>query len=185
MGRNELIEDLKKRTVDIIERLNLFRALTSDELNQRNAPSSWSILECLEHLSLYGDFYIPEIEDRIKDAVPSNNEEFKSSWLGNYFAMSMLPGNNGKLNKMKTFKSMNPIQRKLTVSVIDRFGAQQARLLKLLERAKTVDLSKVKTSISISKWIKLRLGDTFRVVIYHNQRHVAQALKVLGKLQPL
>ncbi|RXM56703.1 hypothetical protein BOQ60_25350, partial [Chryseobacterium sp. CH1] len=31
-----------------------------------------------------------------------------------------------------------------------------------------IDLEKTKTSISISKLIKLKLGDTFRFVIYHN-----------------
>src|SRR5690606_41809639 len=51
--------------------------------------------------------------------------------------------------------------------------------LQLLEASKRVDLTQVKTSISISKWIKLRLGDTLRVVIYHNRRHIVQALKLV------
>lgn len=43
---------------------------------------------------------------------------------------------------------------------------------------KNIDLNKTKTAISISKWFKLKLGDTFKVVIYHNERHIAQARKV-------
>lgn len=183
MNRIELIEDLKSRTIQVKEALNDFRELSLDELNHRNTPSSWSILECLEHLNLYGDFYLPEIESRISNAPKSTNEQFKSGWLGNYFAISMLPQENGKVNKMKTFKSMNPIHKQLTTNVIDRFAAQQDKLLELLEKAKEVDLTKVRTSISISKWIKLRLGDTFRVVIYHNQRHLLQASNVLKTLQ--
>ena len=41
------------------------------------------------------------------------------------------------------------------------------------------NLTKVKTSITISNWIKLRLGDTFRFVIHHNLRHVVQAKNLL------
>lgn len=184
MQRTELINDLQKRTLEIVAELNKFKTLSQDELNHRNTPSSWSILECLEHLNLYGDFYLPEIDQRLSVVGPSDKDQFTSSWLGNYFAVSMLPGKNGKLNKMKTFKSMNPIHKQLTASVIDRFAEQQDQLLQLLERAKTADLSKVKTSISISKWIKLRLGDTFRVVVYHNQRHIVQAMNVVKALQP-
>ncbi len=183
MQRKELIEDLKHRTKQMIEELTELSALSLAALNHRNAPQSWSILECLAHLNLYGDFYIPEIENRIKTAQPSDNETFRSGWLGNYFALSMLPGENGKLNKMKTFKSMNPIHKPLNAVVLDKFKSQQMELLRLLDLASLVDLGKVKTSISISKWIKLKLGDTLRVVIYHNQRHMLQADNVLRSLQ--
>ena len=84
-----------------------------------------------------------------------------------------------KLNKMKTFKEMNPIHSQLDLSVIDEFIDQQQQMLRLLERGKTTDLTRTKVSISISKWIKLRLGDTFRFVIYHNMRHIQQAKRVL------
>ena len=103
-------------------------------------------------------------------------ENFKSGFLGNYFAKSMLPKE--KLNKMKTFKDKNPIGSKLDKSTIDNFILQQEQILNLLEKAREVDLNKTKTAISISKWIKLKMGDTFRVVIYHNERHLVQANKI-------
>jgi hypothetical protein len=52
--------------------------------------------------------------------------------------------------------------------------------LNLLEQGKKVDLTRTRTSISISSLIKLRLGDTLRVVIYHNQRHLAQVRRILS-----
>ncbi|MEZ4972848.1 MAG: DinB family protein [Cyclobacteriaceae bacterium] len=180
--RDELLADLIDRTKQVIRELEQFSSLSGEEFNYRVSDRSWSILECIEHLSLYGDFYIPEIRNRIANAQPSNNNEFKSGWLGNYFAISMLPGEKGKLNKMKTFKEMNPINKALNASVLDRFRKQQLEMLELLMAASGVDLGKTKTSISISKWIKLKLGDTFRVVVYHNQRHMAQALRVQKEL---
>lgn len=131
-----------------------------------------------------GTSYLPEIENRIKSAQSSINEEFKSGWLGNYFAVSMLPGEPGKMNKMKTFKSINPHGQLLSRDTIDRFLNQQKHMLQLLDAAEKVDLNKVKTSISISKFIKLKLGDTLRVVIYHNDRHIVQAERVVALLQP-
>jgi len=62
---------------------------------------------------------------------------------------------------------------------LTEFIAQQKQMIQLLNDAENVNLNKVKTSISISKFIKLKLGDTFRFVIYHNLRHIEQAKRNL------
>lgn len=147
-------------------------------LNPRPATGSWSALECMEHLNRYGNFYLPEIQRRIAQSPHPASAQFKSGWLGNYFAKSLLPKE--KLNKMKTFSNMDPMGSELGREVLHTFIAQQEQTLALLQEAKNVDLSKTRTAISISSWIKLRLGDTFRVLIYHNQRHVVQAERALG-----
>lgn len=74
---------------------------------------------------------------------------------------------------------MNPIGRKLNKSCLERFVEQQAQLLDFLQQAHNVDLIKTKTKISISRFIKLRLGDTLQFVVFHNQRHIYQAKELL------
>jgi len=158
---------------------NLARALKSksdEELNWRTNNKSWSILECLEHLNLYGDFYIPEIERTIQKAGSKSDVLFKSGLLGNYFAESMLPKE--KLNKMKTFKEKDPLGSNLDRGTIDRFIDQQDMMLKLLEQSRKISLNKEKTQITLTKWIKLKIGDTFRFVINHNIRHLKQIEKI-------
>ena len=177
MESEELIQDLIERTRISINQTEKFCAFSAGQLNWRVEENSWSILECFEHLNLYGDFYIPEITRRIEYSQTTPNKNFKPGLLGDYFAKSMLPRE--KLNKMKTFKDKNPFGSTLDKSTIERFLSQQKQILNLLDKSRQIDLNKTKTAISISKWIKLKLGDTFRVVIYHNQRHIAQAQKVL------
>lgn len=184
-----LLVDLENRTKQLIQEAESFKNQSEKVLNYKQAVDSWSVLECLEHLNLYGRFYLPEICKRIEKQIslssPSidlasgqtENTLFRSGWLGNYFANSMLP--KAKLNKMKTFQNMNPLNSQLDKQVIEEFLNQQSELLRLLENARKVSLNNTKTAISISKFIKLKLGDTFRFVIYHNQRHLAQATKVL------
>jgi hypothetical protein len=129
-------------------------------------------LECLEHLNLYGDFYLPQIESKIENSTTKNDFEFKSGILGNYFAKSMLPKE--KLNKMKTFKDKNPLNANLDKTVIDKFINQQIKLLDLLNQSRNVSLNKVKIQTSISSLIKLKLGDTFQFFINHIVRHLNQ-----------
>lgn len=171
-----LLVDLINRTKQLIQEAETFKDKPEEVLNYKQTAESWSMLECLEHLNLYGRFYLPEIAKRISESKQKSEAVFKSGWLGNYFANSMLP--KAKLNKMKTFKNMNPLNSQLDKKVIDEFLDQQNELLQLLEKARKISLNKTKTAISISKLIKLKLGDTFRFVIYHNQRHMVQAQRI-------
>lgn len=174
----ELIAELKKIGEENIQFAKNLLNQPDKKLNFRSSEKSWSILECFEHLNMYGKFYIPEISKRIINSNTKPAEIFSSGILGNYFAKSMLPKEN--LNKMKTFKSMNPIHSDLDKIVLNEFISQQKQMINLLNDAENVDLNKVKTSISISNLIKLKLGDTFRFVIYHNLRHIEQAKRNLN-----
>lgn len=174
-----LLNDLIGRTQININQAEEFHSLSNEKLNWRLEKNSWSILECLEHLNLYGDFYIPEIRMRIENSKTHSNINFKSGILGYYFANSMLPKE--KLNTMKTFPDKNPLGSTLDKTVISRFISQQEQILNLLNKSREVDLNKIKTAISISNLIKLKLGDTFKVLIYHNDRHIVQAQKTLAK----
>lgn len=172
-----LLADLIERTRQHLNAAEHYKSLTDEQLNWRQTEGSWSVLECLEHLNLYGDFYLPEIQSRITNSRFTAEKNFNSGMLGNYFAQSMLPKE--KLNKMKTFKDKNPLGSLLDKRTINRFIEQQKKMLVLLEKARKVSLNRTKTRISIPLPVRLKLGDTFRFVIYHNYRHIAQAERVL------
>jgi hypothetical protein len=147
-------------------------------LNWRAHEKSWSILECLEHLNLYGAFYIPEISQRMERATSVKTQVFKSGYLGNKFAMDMLPKEGMKT--MKTFKSKNPIHSKLDKGVVLKtFIQQQQSFLTLLKTASEKNLTTIKVATTIP-FLKLRLGDTLRFVIHHNERHITQAKNIKG-----
>lgn len=185
MTKNEWILDLTQRTESNIRQANQLKKYSENLLNQKRDSEAWSALECVEHLNRYCVFYHPEFKKRLGAAQHSDNQKFKSTWLGNYFAKSVMPLNqeNGpKGFKMKTFKAMNPNGSNLTTEVLDQFIAYQIEFLQYIQASKNVDWTKVKTAISITKLIKLRLGDTFRVCVYHNQRHLQQAFKAINQV---
>ncbi len=175
MRSEELINDLIERIKGTMNDAETLKQLSDQELNNRPREGAWSALEAIQHLNRYGDFYTGEIRKRLKNSKYGKSDTFKTGLLGNYFAKSVAPKE--KLNKMKTFKNMNPAGSKLDRSVLDDFIHHQKQMLDLLNESRQTDLTKIKTAITISKIIKLRLGDTFRVVIYHNQRHLVQALR--------
>ena len=180
---NTLIDELIAITKKCSAWAEEFSKLSYEELLFRH-EGEWCILECLEHLTLYGDFYLPEIEMRMMTADRNQpGKPFKSGWLGNYFA-ELMRVKNGKVKKMKSPRDKNPALNpvKLPITVLNRFQKQQDTLLHLLEKCRNLDLVNTKCSISLSPYIKLRLGDTLRFYVYHIERHVVQANRVSKNL---
>ena len=175
---NILIDDLAARAEHAISKAKLFETLPLERLRYKNG-NQWSILECLEHLNLYGDFYLPEIEKRIiANQHKAVSTTFKSGIVGNYFA-NLMEVKDGKIKKMPSPKDKNPSRMSLSITTISRFLKQQEQLLNLFEQSRTVDLTRTKTAISLTNFIKLRLGDTLRFYTYHIERHVWQADRMM------
>lgn len=170
---NKLLQDLEAKIIVVLGQIEELKRKGIETLNKKPSEDSWSALECFEHVNRYGRFYLPEMNQQILQSRHKSSDVFSSGWLGNYFAKSMIP--NEDMKAINTFKSMNPNGSELNESVLKEFVSQQHELLQILEKSRNVDLSKTKTGTSISKLIKLRLGDTLRVVIYHTERHMLQA----------
>lgn len=183
--QQELLRELKEKTEDIITRVNWFRnEYSSDELHKRPHPLKWSAAECLEHLNLYGDYYLPALQKGLakgqREKWFSKNETYSSGWFGEFFTKQMELKPNGDLKgKMAAPKDKNPALLTVPENVMERFLQQQDELLGLLIDAQKLDWEKTRIPISIAKWFRLKLGDTFRFLIAHNQRHVTQAEKTL------
>ena len=84
--------------------------------------------------------------------------------------------------RFKSPKGTNPRIDKalITGKETEKFIEQQEHLLKIIESARSVGLRKVKIPISISRIVRLRLGDALMFVIYHNQRHVQQIINLMN-----
>ena len=177
----ELLSRLTEITQRNLAAGRTFAAMGDAQLQQKPHSKAWNAVECLAHLVHYGNFYLPEVRRRIETTKYNEAQStYTSSWLGNKFAAGMKP--RPKTRKVSTFKSANPINFSTPPdrSVIATFIDQQEELLQLLKMAGGVDLTRTKTSISITRLIKIRLCDTLRVMVYHDWRHVAQAQRAAG-----
>ena len=113
----------------------------------------------------------------------TRNAWFNSGFWGDYFTKSMKPTNVFEVkNKMKAMKNYSFPNSLNLNTVFDEFMQHQNKLLGLLDQSKERDLNAIKIPITISKMIKLKLGDTFRFLIAHEQRHMVQARNTIRKI---
>lgn len=160
----------------------LFAGLDAALLNQRTAPTSWSILECLEHLNRYSRYYNAAIAKALAQAsaFPTPAAEVDYSWLGRKSVDMMRPTN---AKKSTTLKHLNPLGGRLGLEVLAEFDRHQARLLELLAQAHGADLNRKVVPIEFFRLLKLRLGEALEFVVVHQQRHVQQAQRVRAVLR--
>lgn len=179
MDRNSLLNDLHRRILRQQQWMEQWKAMEEEFFFIRPAAGKWNVAEIMEHLLRYGDFYLPVVQERLTAAPESQRNSYRPGWLGNYFAQSLLPG----AKKMKTFKKMNPtLEGSVRQGYFLALQEQIHQWNTLLQMAQTKDLQRIVTPISISQWIKLRMGDTLRVVIFHQDRHFEQMESILRPL---
>lgn len=175
-----LITTLLSITEKSISEAVYLKTLSSEQLNFKNHHHQWNALQCLEHLNLYGDFYLPKIEAQILTQKPvSGKLSFKAGMLGNYFA-NMIQVKGNKVKKYKAMKHMTAQGGLLNTLTIERFLKQQELLKALLKQCLYIDLNKSKVETALSRFIKLNMGDTLRFMVYHTERHMLQALNMVN-----
>lgn len=177
---NLLLRELSLITRTNIEYAESLSVCTSQDLNYKSAPQSWSVLQCLEHLNRYAEFYHPWLDKKIFSGKKGANAFFKSGFIGNYLVNMVKPGAGSK--KMKTFKSMDPADKEMAENVLERFIANQRELLSFLDKAQYTKLNNNCIPVTFSRFIKLSPGNILRFMVYHNQRHILQAQRITQKL---
>ena len=181
---HDLLQQLKSDTRQIILETKLLLQQDPELLVQQPAPGNWSVAQVIEHLNVYGRYYIPEIRKALEHHKYSPDEFYHPGWLGNYFTNSMKPTPDKQIrNKMKSLKNYSPAPELDSKVVIDEFLNQQQELLILLDQASANNISRIRIPISITKFIRFKLGDTFRFVIAHQQRHFVQCSNVMLALR--
>ncbi len=183
MTTKDLFDIVAQITQENIDNVNkAVKKLSIDQLNWVPNPGVWSINQVLAHLNEYGNYYHPVFHKRIDGTrFTSTKEAFISSPLGRSAWKSMKLGNAKNVKrKFKSPRDYNPSinENLLTGNELETFLSYQNELFQLFEKAKTVNIRRVKVPISISKIVRLRLGDALLFVVYHNQRHVQQILNL-------
>lgn len=178
---SHLLEDLHDQSeINISKAIKEWQQLPAIRLLSQPAPGKWSAVQCLDHLNSYGRYYLPAIEKAVSKVGTVKSVFFNSGWLGNYFYKSMLVDNSGApVTKMNSPKNHRPHENLQPGKVLNEFICQQEKLLILLSKAKSVDISKARVPISIAPFIKIKLGDTFLFFIAHINRHLLQAQRAI------
>jgi hypothetical protein len=170
-----LLEQLQADVREIILKTDQLKHLSHSHLKQSPGKDKWSVIEIIDHLNFYSRYYIKAIEKKLDHSEGRLIKNFRPGWLGNYFTNIMKPKEGNIIaNKMSAPKNAIPSSVINVTETLNEFISHQHHLINLLQIAKSVDLNSIRVPISLSKWITIKLGDSFRFLIAHEQRHFVQ-----------
>ncbi len=186
INANTLLLSLQADVKEIILQAHKLQHMPQEMLEFSPATNKWSVAQILEHLNIYSNYYLPIIDEKLKEKQTVPNIYFTPGWLGNYFTSIMKPTANGSaVKKMQSPKSAVPSSQPNAITMLEEFIKHQHTLLRLLEDASAANLNRVRIPTSLNKMITLKLGDTFRFFIAHEQRHFVQIKNNLQSSTPI
>ncbi|HKW34609.1 MAG TPA: DinB family protein [Candidatus Acidoferrum sp.] len=156
----------------------LLRGLGYVQYNWRPAADSWSMAQCIAHIVLTDEIYIPVLGKCVVDARARGllgSGPFRHGRLGNWFVRSMdAPAK----RRFKNPKQITPREEQTLAAGLANFNVIHDHILLLVKQADGVNLSRAKFRTPFLKLLKLSLGQGIAVMLAHGRRHLWQASEV-------
>ena len=154
----------------------LVAELTDEQLNWQPAPGSWSVGQCLDHLYVTNESYLPAISAALKDKPYSPVNEITPGWFGAWFIRSFVePSPNSK--RARAPGKIRPAARN-DHSVLDRFLFSNQSCRDLILHARDNDVNRIRFWNPFLPGLRFTVGTGLQIVVSHERRHLLQAKRV-------
>lgn len=154
--------------------------IPDDRWNMRNDPARWSVAECIAHLNLTSEAYIPRIRKALEHArrLPAFRGKYHRDIIGWVFAKMTgpLPKIGGKrIGRVKTTAPFVPRGDHPKQLTLAEFKRLQMELISLVRESDGLAIDKTKIQSPFGEKISYNTYSTFRILAPHQERHLQQA----------
>lgn len=151
--------------------------LGSDELARTAADGGWTIGQVFEHLIVANSLYYDAMEKALARSEAAGSGEWRPTFFGKLLFDSLSPRATRKLRSPRVFRP-GPAPR---VNVVQSFLDSQERFRALARNASGRDLGRTRVPSPVNRLIRVNLGDAFRIIVVHEQRHFQQIRRILER----
>lgn len=146
----------------------------------RPHPSKWSAAECLSHLSISTEMFLPVIAQSIEEGRKRNLTTTKKpsmDLLGRILRWFLEPPIR---KRVATSAPFVPKAVRAKAEAFGEFSSLQSKLIDLLHQARGLDLGKLKIVSPFDKRVRYNLYSAFMIVAAHQRRHLWQAEQTIA-----
>lgn len=154
----------------------LVAGLTSEQLNWRPAPGVWSIGQCLQHLCMTNEFYVPAIAVSLAGKPASPVQEITLGWFGRWFIRNFIEPS-PQTRRARAPKMIDPGSR-VESSVVGRFLQSNQAVRELIRQSGDFDVNRIRFRNPFFPLLRFTVGTGFEIVPKHDRRHLLQAERV-------
>lgn len=172
-----------QRINEIVNQLQVYKDFSSEVLNQRPSPKSWSPLEVIQHMILGQAAYSQKIETALSwEGNERVGDNFKTTAVPSFLIKRFPPQDNEVRFKMKTMKRFQPVFEVEAdpVKVFSEFEVSLEQLKGWVENYRTQPISLKKFNSAVGAWVRFNVPEACEFILCHNERHMAQVGKAIG-----
>jgi hypothetical protein len=162
---------------------DLLRELTDAQINWRPSEGRWSIAECIEHLSVTGTLYVGAIADAVQRGEHRGlfgGRDFHPNALGRWVIAQMEPP---PRRRFPAPRRIVPQRIETGREVLTDFETMHRALIDAAQRARGLDLERVRMRSPVVPLVRLPLGTWLGFLAAHERRHLWQARQVRQELR--
>jgi hypothetical protein len=155
----------------------LVKGLSTAQFNWQPARERWSIGQCIEHLNLTTERYLPVLRDAEANARAKGllrQGPFALGFFESWFLRMMEPPPRRRIRTRRPFVAGTQLEPSRT---LERFQSLNAQLGDCMRKAEGIDLKAVKVRSQFGP-VSWTLNGTFLMLLAHERRHVWQARQV-------
>ncbi len=156
----------------------LFEGLNIDQMRQPPGPDQWSVAECLAHLSLTTETYLPALDaayEKAREDGLFGEGPFGMDIMGRMLRWFLEPP---PKFRFKTTAEFQPLKAEPVGGVLPTFLRLQASLLASIQQANGLALDKIKITSPFDRRVRYNLLSCFKILCAHQRRHLRQAEQV-------
>ena len=151
----------------------LMTGLNGPQLNWQPAAAAWSIGQCLEHLCIANDIYLPAISRALANHAPSAVANIEPGWFARWFIANYIEPA-PKTKRVQAPKKIAPPAH-VEPSVLDRFLRSNQAARELVLHAGAYDVNRIRFRNPFIPIIYFTVGTGLEIVCAHQRRHLLQA----------
>ena len=153
--------------------------LSDEQFSWQPTPDSWSVAQCIDHLNAAAREYLPMLDEGISNAIRRGEYTagpYVYNWIGRVMVYSVRPTTKWRGKAPQAF--LPPAGRRRQ-EIVAAFRAYQVQYVDRLRQSNGLDLARARITSPVARWLRIPLGSAFGMLIAHEQRHIAQARRVL------
>jgi hypothetical protein len=158
----------------------LARNLSTEQLNWRPAPDAWSIGQCLHHLYVTNEQYLPPIAKSLDGRPVHPVQEITPGWFARFFIRNYIapppPGAQVK-SRARAPRQIAPAMN-VDPSVLDQLLRTNDTARDVIRRAASFDVNRIRFQNPFVPLLRFTVGSGVEIIWKHQRRHLQQAERV-------
>ena len=179
-----MLEDVETELSEATARAwQLVRTTDGRIFTVRPTPQEWSAAECLAHLSLSSEQFLPVLQKAIADGHAkglTSKRKPAMDVLGRTLRWFLEPPIR---KRVKTTARFVPRSARAKAEAFGEFATLQSKLVDALHAAEGLDLRKIKIVSPFDRRVKYNLYSAFLIVVAHQRRHLWQAEQAVADVK--